>query len=83
MRLVHVINVVLVLHGLSIMLVLKYLCKDAFGARGHARMVNRAISTVLYAHASSVHGIELILHTSASRRPLTARSAWIVATLCY
>ena len=26
MRLVHVINVVLVLHGLSIMLVLKYLC---------------------------------------------------------
>ena len=46
-------------------------------------MINRAISTVLYAHSSSVHCIELILHTSTSWGPLTAGSAWIVATLRY
>lgn len=34
--LVHVIDIVLVLHGLAIMLVLKYFRKNAFGARGHA-----------------------------------------------
>jgi len=67
MSLIHVINIVLVLHSLSIVLILEYLSKYTLSTRGHARMITSAISaTILYAHSSSVYSIELILHASAS-----------------
>ena len=66
MSLIHVINIVLVLHSLSIVLILEYLSKYTLSTRRHARMINSAISAVLYAHSSSVYSIELILHASAS-----------------
>ena len=38
--LIHVIDVVLVLHGLSIVLILEYLREDTLGTRRHARMID-------------------------------------------
>ena len=35
-RLVHMINVVLVLHWLSVVLIFEYLCEDAFRTSWHA-----------------------------------------------
>ena len=81
--LVHVIDVVLVLHGLSIVLVLKYFSQYAFGTCGHARVVDGAVASVLNAHSSSMNGIELVLHSCTPWRPLSASSAGIVASLSH
>lgn len=66
MRLIHVIDVVLVLHRLPIMLVFEYLGQDALRAGRHTRMIDRAVSAILYAHAAAMHSVELVLHACAS-----------------
>lgn len=80
-RLVHVVDVVLVLHRLSVMLIFEYFCEYALGARGHTRVLNRPISSILDAHSSSMHCVELILHARASRGALAAGGARVVASL--
>lgn len=79
-RLIHVIDVVLVLHGLSVMLILEYFCEDTLGAGWHTRVVS--IASVLYAHTSSVDRVELVLDSAASGRALATGRPWIIAALC-
>ena len=82
-RLVHMIDVVLVLHSLSSVLILEYFCEDSFGTRWHARVIYGAVSSILYAHSSSVDGVELVFHSVSSGRALTSGCPRIIATLSH
>lgn len=83
MSLIHMINVILVLHSLPIMLILENFGENAFGARWNRRVINWSISSILDAHSSSVNCVELIFHSRASGRALSACSSRIIASLCH
>ena len=84
MRLVHVVDVVLLLLvHLTRVLVLKDLCQDTLGAGRLARVV-LSIAVRVDAHTASVHSVELVLYVGVGpRRPSRAGSARVGAMLLH
>ena len=85
MSLIHVVNIILmlvVLHGLSVMLILKDFCQDSLCACGNTRVINGTSTTVLNTHASAMDCIELILCIVGSWGSLSSGCSWIWSTLC-
>lgn len=66
MRLIHMVDVVLLLQILPVLLIFEYFRENTLRARWLALVLNTHVvaARVLNTHASAVHGIELILDTA-------------------
>ena len=81
MSLIHVVNVILLLEVLPVLLIFEYLGQNTLGARWLALMLGAQVAVVLNAHATTVHGVELVLHAAAGPGRSAGSSGARVATL--
>lgn len=70
MRLVHVVNIILLLEVLPVLLIFEYFRQNTLRASGLALVLNSHVgsASILNAHAATVHSVELVLHAAAGAR---------------
>ena len=70
MRLVHVVNIILLLEVLPVLLIFEYFRQNTLRASGLALVLNSYVgsASILNAHAATVHSVELVLHAATGAR---------------